>query len=1096
MFVTRHAQLGGWVRKTSWQCCIALLLAVHWAVAASGFASISGTVFDTGGGPAPLADLTLVHQESGLRLELAAGPDGNYQASNLAPGSYTVTAKAHAANGTARLSLVVHSGEKLSLPISLTAAPALLATKELSDLPLNGRNYLDLIRSAAGITPGEQGGDIEGYGPYATRGNESFNSNGQRGQNNDFSIDGIDNNEAWRRGAVLQASLEAIDQVNLATTYIPADVGHTAAASVEVQTRPGQNEFHGSVFDYLSNSALDARNFFDRLGKPGLVGNQFGGSLGGPIHKIDWFFFGDLELLRERQGLTVTSTVPTAAEKSGDFGATPIYNPLSPGESSSGVFVRQQFEGNQIPSSLIPAVARNLIALYPDPNFPGAVNNYLSNPASLDNSNQVDLRSDRILTARNALFVRASYQSQSVLSPGSMPAPAGSNPPSATFAGSDIMQFADDADIRLRAWGGMMSDTFAMQPNLINELRAGGDGFALDASALDQGVNASTAIGIPGLPFGGLPDISPTGYASLGAAQQVPFDILETTFQVEDNILWTAGRHAWKFGFEFVHRYVDGAASQWSDRGAFSFTPDFTSQPGVAGTGNSIASLLLGYPSGEQRDMQYEPFHLRGWEGSAFAQDRFRIGRRLTIEAGIRYSLYPPVTEANDRMANFNFAYNAGALEEFAGQDGVNQYAGRHSNLLAFAPRIGVALDLSGGGTTVLRGSFSTVYDPPAYIAQGALAQNSPFASQQDIVNGSLVVGPGLAAGLPIPASAAPLTLNSTGGAIYAFQQHNWIPYVDEWGLALDHRLRPGLTLMVGGTGSMGMHLIEMFNYNQPDPGPSTLAARRLLWDAPNLSALDYLSFAGGSTYYGGQIQLTKQSSSGLQLQVSYTYSKAEDDSTEPFTDQASRPSGPQDIFDLRGMRSPSPFDLTHRLVAMAFYDLPLKSGMGRACGSSQLVCAVLANWQASTLVNVHSGFPFTPVLATNGLNNGAFQLPDRVGDGSLPTGQRSYLQWFNTSLDPSDPNHAFQVPPLYQYGNAGYDILRGPWLATADVAIARSFSITERLHLRARVEAFNLLNRTNFALPNPILGVESSGVIDHTVTPARQIHLALRAEW
>ncbi len=1087
------------MRSTRWRWIIVLFFASHCALAAAHFGSISGTVFDVSGGPAPLANLTLVHQESGLRLELAAGPDGNYQAENLPAGSYTVTARSHGANGTARLNLVVHDGERVKLPISLSTGWAPLESKELRELPLNGRNYLDLVRDASGITPGEQGGDIEGYGPYAPRGNESFNSNGQRGQNNNFVIDGMDNNESWRLGVILQPSIEAIEQVNLVTTYIPSDLGHTAAAVVSVQTQSGQNDFHGSAYDYLQNSALDARNFFDQLRKPGLVGNQFGGSFGGPIRKNDWFFFGDLELLRQRQGLTVISTVPTAAEKAGDFGATPIYDPLSISESSPGVFVRQQFPGNQILPSRITQVARNLVGLYPDPNLPGDVNNYLFTPSLINNDNRFDFRSDKVLTTRSTLFVRVSYGSQDGQSPGSMLAPSGTQLPAGSFTGSDITQYANDANTSLTAWGGVISHTFTVRPNLINELRAGIARFDLNASPQDGSVNASTALGIPGLTAGGLPDVRPSGYAELGAAEPVPFDIRTTNFQVEDNVLWTTGRHAWKFGFQVIRRHADGFASQWSDRGAFSFTPDYTSQPGVLGTGNSIASLLLGYPSEEQRDVQFAPFHLRGWEWSGFVQDQIRIGRRLTIEAGLRYSLYPPVTEADNQMVNFNFQRHAPALDQFAGQGGVNQYAGRSFNKLAFAPRIGFALNLAGDGRTVLRGSFSTVYDPGAYVAQGVLAQNPPFASRQDIFNGSLLVGPNLADGLPSPAPVALLTpaiLNSVGGAIYAVEQESWTPYVDEWGLSLQQRLRPGLTLEIGGTGSMGMHLYEMFNNNQPDPGPSVFAARRWLWYAPNLSRLDFVNFAGGSTYYGGEMKITKQSSSGLQLQASYTYAKAEDDATEPFTDQQSRPAGPQNILDFWAVRSASPFDITQRLVAMAFYDLPFKNGSGQGCGRSRLLCAALANWQASAVVTIQSGFPFTPELATNGLNNGGYQLPNRVDNGFLPSGQRSYLHWFNTSLDPADPNHAFETPPLYQYGNAGYDIVRGPGLATANVALARSFSLTERLRLRARVEAFNLLNRANFALPNRILGVESSGVISHTATPPRQIQLALRTEW
>jgi hypothetical protein len=226
-----------------------------------------------------------------------------------------------------------------------------------------------------------------------------------------------------------------------------------------------------------------------------------------------------------------------------------------------------------------------------------------------------------------------------------------------------------------------------------------------------------------------------------------------------------------------------------------------------------------------------------------------------------------------------------------------------------------------------------------------------------------------------------------------------------------------------------------------------------------------------------------------LQLLATYRYAKALDDSTPPGTTQDSRPPTPQYIYNLRGNRSPSPFDVAQRVVAVASYDLPLQSG-------SRLFRAGFSNWRVSTVVTVQSGFPFTPQLAVNSLNNGGYQLPDRLGNGALPAAQRSYLDWFNTSLNPADPNRAFAIPALYQYGNSGFDILRGPGMATVDASLARTFALSERLRLHARAEAFNLVNRTNLGLPGGILGVESAGAISHTSTPGRQFQMLIRLEW
>jgi hypothetical protein len=224
-------------------------------------------------------------------------------------------------------------------------------------------------------------------------------------------------------------------------------------------------------------------------------------------------------------------------------------------------------------------------------------------------------------------------------------------------------------------------------------------------------------------------------------------------------------------------------------------------------------------------------------------------------------------------------------------------------------------------------------------------------------------------------------------------------------------------------------------------------------------------------------------------------YSKEIDDSIAPFTDPESRPNGPQYLYSPREQRSPSPFDVTQRAVLSAHYDLPFKNVSG-ATSARSVTSMLFADWRVSGLVTIQTGFPFTPELAVNSLNTGGFQLPNRVGNGALSSSQRSYLRWFNTSLDPSTPGDAFQVPALLQYGDSGFDILRGPGLATIDTALSRSFRVNERLRLELRGEAHNLQNRTNLALPDRFLGVESSGVISHTITPARQVEVAARVAW
>ena len=963
----------------------------------SGFAQeISGVIFEPGGARSSLATVTIKSRSGVVRRDLVTDLDGKYRAIDLSADSYTVTARSVRTGNSATVRAVVHDGQNIDLPIRLS----------------------DVWKVDPPITHGQEGGNLEGYGPYGIRGNFSINAVGQRGQDNNFLLDGMDNNDAWLHGVALAPPAEIVESASLASPYIPAEYGRATGAVVNVQTRSGTNQLHGSGYDYFQNSALNTRNFFDGADKPAATRNQFGANLGGPIRKDDWFFFLDAEALRERQGLTVISTVPTVAQKSGDFGGVRIYDPFS----ISPDFIRLPFANNRIPASMIPAAARNLVALYPDPNLPGGADNYRFTPALINNASDFGTHLDNTLP-RSSLSVRFNYQHRNQQSPSALPSGA-----------SDPSQHADDAQTLLTAWSGGVSHSYVLSPTLLNQFRIGASQIRMNGDPNDPTLST----------------VAPEGFVQLGANNVIPFRIRMTSYQLEDSVRWTHGRHTFEAGFSILRRNAAGNASGWTSRGNFLFTPDYTSQQGVAQTGDSIASLLLGFPTDVRRDVQLADYNLRAWEASVFIQDELRIGRRLTIQAGIRYSLDPPLTEANDRLVNFHFGVTGD----------VSFYK------KAIAPRIGFTLDVFGTGATILRGGFSKAYDPGSYLTTGALARNAPYASRLDLINGTFQLGSNLTDGFP--------AVNATNQAVYAIGPGNYEPYADQWGLTIEQRLPARMTLEIAGMSSMGAHLYESYDANQPFPAPTPYPFARYPFESYH-GRVDYLDLAGGSTYYGGQLKLSGQPRPGLHLVATYLYSKSIDDSTAPGTDQDSRPPGPQYIYSLRSVRSVSPFDIPQRLMLTASYELPFHVRVG-------------------TLVTIQSGLPFTPELAVNSLNNGGFQLPNRVGSGTVPASQQSYLQWFNTGL--SGPGSAFELPPLYQYGNSGFDILRGPGLANADASVARDFALRESLHLRTRLEVFNLLNRANFALPERLLGVESSGVISHTATPSRQMQLLIKLEW
>ncbi len=1015
---------------------LALLLLAFQPLFAQELGSLSGTVPGVTGEPESAASVVV-----GTDTQNVSAQNSRYTLVTDSHGGFAITVPVGLYHvlitgplyGTRTATVRVRANANTAIMFSPTEITQFAAGQ--SQLPANGRTLIDVLREQASVS-GATGTNLY--------------SAGLRSQENHFMLDGLDIDEPWTRQPMLMPSSETAQSANLVQGFVPAEFGHAAGGAILLQTKAGSSIFHGSVFEDFRNSALASRNYFDGDGKAPSTGNRFGATFSGPVQKYDWFFFTSAEGNRSKQGLTVISTVPTSAQKAGTFGKTALYDPLTIASIGENIFARQPFTGNQILLARIPSAVQKLLVFYPEPNLPGAANNFRSQPPSILNSGRFDLRSDKRLSQTNSLFARLAYHAMGAQSPGSL----------TNQNGNDPFQGASNATTNTKAWAGVIVDRHEFKPTLFNQLRIGAADFDFNSE-----------------PLATLPTIDITGYASLGSITSAPSRVRTANYQVEDHITWVRRSHAWRFGFQAMERRAQGTASDVTSRGRYLFTPDYTSFPGPnvlnGATGDAFASFLLGFPEEVQRDVQFAAYHLGEWEWSGFAQDQFRW-KRLTVQAGLRYSLLPPVTEVDHHLVNFNFSNASPALNQFAGQGGVNNFAGLDLNRRAFAPRIGFAFLIK--DATVLRGGFSKNFDTGTFLTMGRLARNAPYASQLDIVNGTFQLGANMSAGLLPPVATSLVTtaaLNASGQAVNAIEPQKFTPYADQWDLFLQHRLR-NLMLEIGGVGSMGIHLYAAWDANQPFPAPTPYATPRYPFGHYH-GRVKYLNLGGGSTYYGGQLKLSGEVVNGLAVQFSYALAKSLDDATQPGTISPSRPAGPQFIYNARGNRSPSTYDVTHRTVVSANYRIP----------RSERMKTLIANWNVSALITLQSGFPFTPELATNSLNDGGFQLPNRLGQGSIAS--PSPAQWFDSGL-----TGAFRVPALYQYGNSGFGILRGPGLATADASLARAFRFSEKIHLDARIEADNLLNRANFALPNRILGTAASGTINHTATPGRRLQLSL----
>lgn len=1119
--------------KSTIRTLLLALLSTIGLQAQSASGTFLGVIKDPSGAAVPNATITIVNKDTGFRRELTSSATGEYEAPYIPLGNYTITVKAQGFRTVDRTGLNLQIDQKARVDITVAvgdvaetisvveAAPSVKADssefgdviqkRQVQELPLNGRNYVQLVHLQPGVTTGQQGGNIEGAGAFVPRGTGSFNAIGQRSQNNNFLVDGIDNNESWINSTVLQPSVEATQEFKVYIANPPAEFGRSSGGIVNLQIRSGTNEFHGSVYNYLRNSALDARDFFQRRTAasqrriPAFRQNQYGVTAGGPIIKNNWFFFGDYQGLRQGRGLNVVSIVPTVAQKAGDFGTTNIFDPLTntPDPSSPGLFTRTPFTNNRIPESRVPRPARLLTNLYPDPN--SGVNQFFFSPNRIQRDDTFNIRTDKVLLEnKNNIFARVSRGFNFADLPGALPRPANPGFAMGDFAGGDTAQLADAADFNLTTWGGVISDTHIFRPNLLLDTRVGFSRFDLFAVPKDMNIPSARELGIPGVsealpPFsGGLPAIRPAGFAFLGANTPIPSISVNTNYQANANLTYLKGKHSIKTGWQTIRRHLNFFESQDPARGFFNFNGEFTNNSRGAG-GSPIASLLLGFPTQITRATLFGSFGLRGWENAWYVQDDFKVNRRLTLNLGLRHEIFLPLTEVAGRLANFNFdpADPAPSLIPALGGD---KYAGRAKDNNNFAPRVGFAYSLTDKSKTVLRGSFGIHYVSVHYAGQGALGRNVPFMPIQNFAPGSLNVGRNLTDGIPIPsfnplrtaAQVQAAALAGQVGTVQAVDRDTKFTKSLQWGFNIQHELKSGLLFDIGYLGSRGLNLFSAYNLNQAQPGPGSIPSRRPIQALNQIANINFLGYYGASTYHGLLTKVQKTFQNGTSLMAVYTWGKSIDDSISGSSGQSNRVGGYQDINNRRQARAPSTFDVPHRLVISGVYELPFGKGRKMLSSGNAVVNGLVGGWQLNTIATIQSGFGITPTMAASNLNNaGAYQLPNRICNGNLPGNERTITRWFDTSC--------FVAPPALTYGNSGLNIVRGPGLQQVDLAFLKNFGLSfrEGARVQFRAEAFNIANRANFRNPNFNIGVPAGGTITQTLTGfGRQVQLVLKVEF
>jgi hypothetical protein len=1071
------------------------------AAAQSVTGTITGTISDASGAGVAGTRVALTHVSTGLVRTLAADERGVYAAPLLAPGTYTLTAEALGFRLTSIAGLRLGVDERVHVDVTLeigaltdavtvqadnavvqrssSELSATLGEAQILGLPLSGRNFVQLARTMPGVTRGVPGENVDGAGSLAWRHTASLSANGQRPRDNNFLLDGLDNNEVWLNTVAVFPSVDALDEMKVQTGVYSAEFGRSLGAVVSLQTKSGANVPRGSAFEFVRDGRLDANDWFlNRAGRPrpDFTQHQFGATLGGPLVKNRTFFFADYQGRRSRQGLSLLSTVPSDAMRGGDFSEVnrAIYDPVT----------QLPFPGNVIPSARVDSVARRIVEqLYPRANTAGRraengqpIDNYVTTPTQRRHDDQFDVRIDQAIGDANRPFVRYSFDKSRREVPSFLPLGDGGVTGAGTY------------DITGQSVA--INDTHVFGPRWLNELRVGWSAVDIGFVRVGSGRLLAEDLGIPGINR----DEQTTGMVNVAFATMDmrsigsgggPGTANTSALQVTESLTHVRGRHMLKAGASLIlrrrHVYFSDAAL-----GMFGHNTDVTSS--CAGrapacrpdptSGFSFASFMLGHPSVFNRSVLEAPYTERRPEWSAYLQDDFRMGDRLTLNLGLRWDLFVPYVEDDDRQSNFDTSQGRFVV---ASEDAVigGVEVGRHLQTYAktdFAPRVGVAYDLRGTGRTILRGGFGMFWNTPLTGTSSSKAQNPPFLLAQSLTNPSRFVPVvGLSSG------SAPPTPATGGNSRSSFDPNFRDGYAQQWSLNIQQQLGPHDMFEIGYIGSRGRQLVVLVDVNQAPArvGVTNVNVNRPFFTTnPTLATVVQSTSAGTFDYHALQARVVRRLTAGLSTSAAYTFGKAIDldsntDGTTAFPN----------AYDLRYNRGPANHDVTHVFTATWMYALPFGRG------------GKLGGWQASGLVLARSGYPFTVFQSQNPSSTlttalpGQLYRPDRRGSGAVET--PTVDRWFDTGA------FSTTTEPTAAFGDAGRNILRGPGQVTIDAAIVKVTAVG-RLETELRLEAFNLLNDAAFANPVSTIDFPNAGRISSLMpfTPMRQLQAALKVRF
>jgi hypothetical protein len=1046
-----------------------------------------GRVTDPTGALVQKAKVSIINVGTHETRKAVTNEQGDYSFNLLQIGSYKVRVEAPGFKTTEVPVFPLQVGERHRIDVQMTVgeqseevtvtseAPALetdsasvgqtLESQAVQDLPTQGRNLYSLVQLAPGASGGPANGVSSGQRPDDRRQASEVSANGQSDSRNNNLLDGMDNNSRVGNIIIVRPSIDAVQELSVLTSSYPAEAGNVAGAVVNMLTKSGANDFHGTAYEYFRNDMFDGRDYFSAgTPKPELRQNQFGGSIGGPIRRDKTFFFADAEDFRKIRGGTTTTTVPTLYEQQhlGDFS-----------DSSDPAVV---------PSYMIDPVGKALFNLYPAPTKAGIINNFTASPKGPQYVFTADARVDHHFGANDLMFGRYSYNKADTLTPGLFPAVNGIQP------GGNIYGFEGTA--HQTAMNGMLDYTHIFKPNLILELKDAYTRYINQYVTLNEGNNVSTKLGVSNINVNsvttGLTDVYPIpdGYASLGDSSYNPTTVVFNDFQEAAILSYSKGTHSIKAGASLMRRQLNQNAEGNYPVGVFDFGYEGAYLGALGLPNNPLADLLYGVGLQGQRQNVLVPTYPRFWEFGGFVQDDWRLTSKITLNLGVRYDVFTPETDAKNHLANLDLSTSQIILATSS-----NKTAGVNTDHHDFAPRVGFSASIT--NKTVVHGAFAMSFFP-ADTQNSLLQPNPPFASSS-VIGAPVLDSSNIYAGYGLSVMSVPTSpgtnLSTYNGALYSKPKNFPSSYMEEFNLSVQQQMGQNV-ITVAYVGVLGRKINLAGGYNVDLPAPSSGASAGPTPYAatlPDVTQLYELLPEGASSYYALQTSFARHFNHGWSMNANYTWSHTIDDiaGSSYVVEPYGLLPGKFSTYD----RGNGDMDLRQRFAVSGSYTFPFADSF------TGIKRTLFKGWQANAIAFWQTGSPNTVEDSNPQINIGGPSLvtadrPDRYANYAAATAGVAAKGVSTSKIVCLGSNHTGQCFAPQAWGTAGDSMkntLTGPYQRRVDLSIFRDFPFIAKTKLQFRAESYDISNSTNLGQQNYDINSTAWGTISGSVPGSDQ---------